>query len=69
MEKINFYFILDFLQIMFRSWVRSPLISNRLIHTVARQKNEGKKKVIVLGAGWYGLFLFLMYLMFTIDLI
>jgi hypothetical protein len=38
--------------IMLRLWLKYPLISNRLIHTVARQENEGKKKVIVLGAGW-----------------
>ncbi len=37
---------------MFRSWLRYPVISSRLIHTVSRQENEGKKKVIVLGAGW-----------------
>ena len=37
---------------MFRSWLKSPGIFNRLLHTVPRQENEGKKKVIVLGAGW-----------------
>ncbi|UJR25350.1 hypothetical protein I4U23_006700 [Adineta vaga] len=47
--------------LMFRSWARYSSISNRLIHTVTRQENEGKKKVIVLGAGWGG-FQFVRYL-------
>ncbi|CAF1033217.1 unnamed protein product [Rotaria sordida] len=46
---------------MFRSWLKYSLISNRLIHTVARQENNEKKKVIVLGAGWGG-FQFVRYL-------
>jgi len=41
-----------FFMIMLRLWLKYSLISNRLIHTAARQENEGKKKVIVLGAGW-----------------
>jgi hypothetical protein len=47
--------ILDFIFfeiLMLRSWSKYQSIPNRLIHTVARQENEGKKKVVVLGAGW-----------------
>ncbi|CAF4382185.1 unnamed protein product, partial [Adineta steineri] len=46
---------------MFRSLLKYPLISNRLKHTLTRQENNGKKKVIVLGAGWGG-FQFVRYL-------
>lgn len=45
------YLILDLI-IMFRICLKYPSISPRLIHTVARHENEGKKKIIVLGAGW-----------------
>ena len=38
---------------MLQSLTRYSLVPSRLIHTVARQDNAGKKKVIVLGAGWY----------------
>jgi hypothetical protein len=40
---------------MFRMWHRHVSISTRSIHTVVKQShtNDKKKKVIVLGAGWY----------------
>lgn len=37
---------------MLRLRLKSSIISNRLIHNVTRQDNVGKKKIIVLGAGW-----------------
>ncbi|CAF3695719.1 unnamed protein product [Rotaria socialis] len=46
---------------MLLSWPKYSSICNRLIHTVAKQKSNGKKKVIVLGAGWGG-FQFVRYL-------
>ncbi|CAF4323935.1 unnamed protein product [Rotaria socialis] len=46
---------------MLLSWTKYSSICNRLIHTVAKQKSNGKKKVIVLGAGWGG-FQFVRYL-------
>ncbi len=56
-----------FLILMFRSWLRYPSISNRLIHTVTRQENEGKKKVVVLGAGWWVLFFSIICITFIIN--
>lgn len=40
-------------RVMFRSLPRYSSIPSRLLHTVTRQDNVEKKKVIVLGAGWY----------------
>ena len=40
-------------RVMFRSLQRYSSVPSRLLHTVTRQNNVEKKKVIVLGAGWY----------------